>query len=161
MEVGSTWHHAHDKFYQAHPLFSRVVEKIGAPGDEAKKIQGLDGAFLGLENQWCRVSYAYIQWTLYKLRVSFSDKYRWRVLLAYVFPWINKASLVLYIACIWSLEAVLLCQVHLCGWSIEIFPYRGSESVLDSISVHGVPTILTTLTTGTIATVQLVKCFII
>ena len=63
-----------------------------------EKIQGLNGAFPGLENQWiCRVSYAYI---LYKLHVTLSDKYHWRVLLAYMYviPWINKGSLVLYIA---------------------------------------------------------------
>ena len=36
MEVGSTSHHARDKFYQAPPLFSRAVEKVGAPGDEAR-----------------------------------------------------------------------------------------------------------------------------
>ena len=33
MEVGST----HYKFYQASPLFSRAVKKIGAPGDEIKR----------------------------------------------------------------------------------------------------------------------------
>ena len=64
-----------------------------------EKIQGLNGAFPGLENQLiCRVSYMYIQRILYKLRVALSDKYCWRVLLAYVIPWINKGSLVLYIA---------------------------------------------------------------
>jgi hypothetical protein len=35
---------------------------------------------------------------IYKLCVTFSDKYHWRVLVAYVILWINKASLVLYIA---------------------------------------------------------------
>ena len=35
MEVGSTRRHARDKFYQAPPLFSCNVEKIGEPGDEA------------------------------------------------------------------------------------------------------------------------------
>ena len=35
MEVGFTWRHARDEFYQAPPLFSCNVEKIGEPGDEA------------------------------------------------------------------------------------------------------------------------------
>ena len=37
MEVSSTWRHAHDKFYQAPPLFLCNVEKIGEAGDEAMK----------------------------------------------------------------------------------------------------------------------------
>jgi hypothetical protein len=52
------------------------------------------------------VSYTYIQRIFYKLRVTFSDKYRWpnftRSLClhtVHVFPWIKKASFVLYIAC--------------------------------------------------------------
>ena len=62
-----------------------------------------------------------------------------RVFLAYVIPWINKASLALYIAramswSIWSLEAVLRCRVRPYGWSIETCHYRGRESVSDSIS---------------------------
>ena len=36
MEVSSTWRHARDKLYQAPPLFSCNVEKIGEAGDEAK-----------------------------------------------------------------------------------------------------------------------------
>ena len=74
------------------------------------------------------------------------------VFLAYVMPWINTASLVLYMAYIivkgltcetcsamprptWGLEGVLCCQVRLCGWSIETCHYPGWESVLDSISM--------------------------
>ena len=37
MEVGTTWYHARGKFYQAPPLFSCNVEKIGEPGDEANR----------------------------------------------------------------------------------------------------------------------------
>ena len=37
---------------------------------------------------------------------------------------------------IWSLEAVLRCQVRICDWSIEVCHYRGWESVSDSTSVH-------------------------
>ena len=46
------------------------------------------------------VSYVCIQWIHYKLSATFSDKYRWCnscVLLAYVMPWINIASLALHI----------------------------------------------------------------
>jgi hypothetical protein len=67
-----------------------------------------------------------------------------RVFLAYVIPWINKASLELYIArrhraaChdrrIWSLEAVLRCRIRPCGWSIETYHYRDRESVSDWVT---------------------------
>ena len=38
MEVGSTWHHAHNKFYQAPPLFLCNVEKIREAGDKASDL---------------------------------------------------------------------------------------------------------------------------
>ena len=37
IEVGSTWRHACDKFYQALPLFLCAIEKIREPGDKARK----------------------------------------------------------------------------------------------------------------------------
>ena len=37
MKIGSTRRHTRDKFYQATPLFSWNVEKIGEPGDEGTK----------------------------------------------------------------------------------------------------------------------------
>ena len=45
-----------------------------------------------------KYSYACIQRIHYKLSATFSEKYCWRVFLAYVMPWINKASLALYVA---------------------------------------------------------------
>ena len=94
------------------------------------------------------------------------------VLLAYVIPWINKASLVLYnniasmhAVCvpqlIWSLEAALRCRARLCDRSIETCHYRGQESVSDSwgagidVDFNCTHTMLTTFTTWIIATMQL------
>jgi hypothetical protein len=70
-----------------------------------------------------------------------------RVFLAYVIPWINKASIALYIArhraachdLIWSSEAVLCCRVHPYGWSIEICHYRDRKSISDYISAIEAP----------------------
>ena len=90
------------------------------------------------------VSSEYItSWALLSLRstVGWSS----RVFLAYVMPWINKASLALYIARIivtrgwparataaawptWSSEGILGCRVCLCDWSIETCRYQGWES---------------------------------
>ena len=66
-----------------------------------------------------------------------------RVFLAYVMPWINKASLALYIARMglararptWSSEGILCCRVRLCDWSIETCRCQGWESILDAISM--------------------------
>ena len=73
-----------------------------------------------------------------------------KLLLAYVMPWINKASLpctIIYSthhfegAGPWGptrgLEAILRYRLHHCDWSIETYHYRSWEwvNVLDSISV--------------------------
>ena len=57
---------------------------------------------------------------------------------------------------VWSLEAVLHCQVCICDWSIEVCHYRGWELVSDSISVHqygqcthNIDNVFTTCTTAT------------
>ena len=93
-----------------------------------------------------RVSSEYItSWALLSLRSTVG--WTSHVFLAYVMPWINKASLALYIARgagprataaawpTWSSEGILCCRVRLCDWSIETCRYLGWESILDAISM--------------------------
>ena len=98
-----------------------------------------------------RVSSEYItSWALLSLRSAVG--WTSRIFLAYVMPWINKASLALYIARIivtrgcgprataaawptWNLEEILCCGVRLCDWSIETCRYQDWESILDAISM--------------------------
>jgi hypothetical protein len=80
-----------------------------------------------------------------------------RVFLAYVIPWINKASFALYIVCsvpchdrlIWKSEAVLGCRVSLCDWSVSLSSH--SRSIVGLRLHHGSAGMLhyarTTLTT--------------
>ena len=100
--------------------------------------QDLDGAFLGLGNQWiCRVSYVCIEQIILNKQCitvpSLSSTTGWtsHILLAYIIPWISKKPALCYIhsmhhACvpcqlrpIWISEAVLCCWVCFCDCSIE------------------------------------------
>ena len=97
-----------------------------------------------------RVSSEYIlSWALLSLRSTVG--WTSRVSLDYVMPWINKASLALYIARItvtrgwraataaawptWNSEGILCYRVRLCDWRIETCHYQGWESILDAISM--------------------------
>ena len=61
-----------------------------------------------------------------------SSEYFTSIAGAFVFPWTNKGSLVLYIACmrvvwpVWNLEAALYCQVHICDWCLWLWRPRVS-----------------------------------
>ena len=115
-----------------------------------QKIQGLHGAFLRLENRCiCRVSNACIQRIQYKLSATFSDKYRQpnlRVILDDVIPWINKASLALYIARRQRAMARPIRMFRSCmalsssSPVIENCQCRDREMVSDAISAIEVPT---------------------
>ena len=95
--------------------------------------QDLDGAFLGLGNQWiCRVSYVCIeQIILNKQRItvpSLSSITGWtsHILLAYIIPWISKSQpCAIYIACI----------MHACHANWDQSEFRKLYCAVEFVSV--------------------------